>query len=158
MRRSLVFCVKKSDGILEIDRLPKWHLLTIKEVDLLTRLGRLFGYHKIFKLSGDWVKNEISTTREMTKTVRDNQLLKKNSEMMMMNEWRWKWERFLGHMVSQKQMSIGLIGVDTNLWWERLKDMIKLYGSYKWWDNNGVPLRNISNIVMLWSNWYEKAL
>ena len=64
-------------------KLPKWHLLTVKEVDLLTGLaiGRLSGYHKKFKLSGDWIKNEMSTTwKTTTKTLRDHQKKKMNDD------------------------------------------------------------------------------
>ena len=53
---------------------------------------------------------------------------KKNNEWWWMNEWRWKWERFLEYVISWEHMSVGPIGVDNNLRWERLKDMIKLNG------------------------------
>ena len=39
----------------------------IKEVDLLTGLSKLSSYYKRFKLFGDGIKNEMSTTKETTK-------------------------------------------------------------------------------------------
>ena len=38
----------------------------IKKVDPLTRIKILFGYCKGLKLSGDWIKDKMSITREMT--------------------------------------------------------------------------------------------
>ena len=109
---------KRDDGTLETNKLPKQHLLMIKEMDFLTGIGRLSGYLKSYKLSGDWIRNEKSTTYETTtKTLRNHQLKRKR-------------ERFLGHVVFQEQMLVGLTDVDTNLQWERPKDMIKLYSFY----------------------------
>ena len=49
-----------------------------------------------------------------------------------MNECENKKNKFLKHVASQKQMSVGLASVDNNLWWERLENIIKLCGFYKW--------------------------
>ena len=41
----------------------------------------------------------------------------------MMNKWRWKREKFLEHVISQEQISVGLNGVDNNLRWEKNRGM-----------------------------------
>ena len=41
-------------------------------------------------------------------------------------------KKFLEHVISQEQMSVGLTSIDNNLRWERPSDMIKLYGFCKW--------------------------
>ena len=66
--------------------------------------------------------------------------------------------KILEHMISQEYIPVGLNGVDNNLWWERLKDMIKLYDYYKCWGNSWVLLGNIFNTVMLWSDRNGKTL
>ena len=63
-----------------LTKLPKRHLLTIKEMDLLNELGRLSGYHEKFKLSGDSIKDEMATTSgKTTKTLRDHMLKEEDS-------------------------------------------------------------------------------
>ena len=53
----------------------------IKEVDFLTGIGKLSSYHKRFKLSGDWIKNKMSTTRDMTtKNLGDHQKKKEKKK------------------------------------------------------------------------------
>ena len=42
-----------------------------------------------------------------------------------------KMRKILGTCDISEQMSVGLIGVDNNFRWERLKDMIKLCGFCK---------------------------
>ena len=44
-------------------------------------------------------------------------------------------------MISEEQMSVVLTGIDDNLWWERLRDMIKHCDFYKCWDSSGVLLK-----------------
>ena len=59
------------NGTLGTGRLAKRHLLTMKEVDLLTGIGKLSDYHMRFMLFGDWIKEKMPITRDMTtKTLR----------------------------------------------------------------------------------------
>ena len=48
------FSNKKCDGTLETNKLPKQHSVTIMEIDILTGIGRAFGYYKRLKITSDW--------------------------------------------------------------------------------------------------------
>ena len=49
-----MFYIKKGDGTSETNTSLKRHLVTVKEVNPLTGIGKLFGYCKRLKITGDW--------------------------------------------------------------------------------------------------------
>ena len=80
-RENIWFSSKKGDGTSETNRLPKWHSILLKEVNPLTGIGKLFGYCKRLKITGDW---NWSTTRIV---IRDLSHLETGSRTECQSPW-----------------------------------------------------------------------